>query len=228
MPITPPPPQHRRDGQQGPTIDPPGPTKNPGHRNLCRSSERGRACLFIATGETADARAGRVPGRAANHWIQAPDRRIGAHKNCGGRGRVGTQINSSVRRGLPADRRDWNSGRIGVRSSWPAPLLSVIMAPMPAVGLVRRVPGLETAVGRGDRRCRQRTSQQRLARFSLTCACPMWRGQRWGPSSLTVPAAMVGARENLACERTGCGPPGQSAREPGHGERGCALRDRRA
>ena len=156
------------------------------------------------------------------------ERRIGAHKNCGGRGRVGTQINSSVRRGLPADRRDWNSGRIGVRSSWPAPLLSVIMAPMPAVGLVRRVPGLETAVGRGDRRCRQRTAQQRLARFRLTCACPMWRGQRWGPSSLTVPAAMVGARENLACERTGCGPPGQSAREPGHGERGCALRDRRA
>ena len=32
MPITPPPPQHRRDGQQGPTIDPPGPTKNPGHK----------------------------------------------------------------------------------------------------------------------------------------------------------------------------------------------------
>jgi hypothetical protein len=31
MPITPPPPQHRRDGRQGPTIDPPGPTKNPGH-----------------------------------------------------------------------------------------------------------------------------------------------------------------------------------------------------
>src|SRR5690348_5100250 len=23
--------QHRRDGRQGPTIDPPGPTKNPGH-----------------------------------------------------------------------------------------------------------------------------------------------------------------------------------------------------
>src|SRR5262249_11336006 len=32
MPITSPPPQHRRNGRQGPTIDPPGQTKNPGQR----------------------------------------------------------------------------------------------------------------------------------------------------------------------------------------------------